>query len=219
MSFPGFPAPPSTGNPGSPGGHNLLSSTHSDTIASTPTKGDMIISPTGSTWDVLSAGLDGQILQTVSGVPTWSDAQFGSGNVQGPSSSTDNAIVLFDGTSGNLVKDSLVTIDSSGNIYTPGTIFNNGVVVNTVASGTTSVYTLDDNYYHAILSGVSTVNLPSSPQIGQQHVIKDIDGVASTNNIIIDGNGNTIDGQSQVLLTNNYESITLIFGPREWNLI
>lgn len=40
----------------------------------------------------------------------------GGGDVTGASSSTDNAIVRFDSTSGKLIQDSLVIIDDSGNI-------------------------------------------------------------------------------------------------------
>lgn len=40
-------------------------------------------------------------------------------NVDGPASSTDNAIAIWDGTSGGLLQDSGATIDSSGGITTP----------------------------------------------------------------------------------------------------
>lgn len=43
----------------------------------------------------------------------------GGGDVVGPASSTNNAISLFNGTTGKLLKNSLVTVDSSGNITTP----------------------------------------------------------------------------------------------------
>lgn len=44
----------------------------------------------------------------------------------GPSSSTDNAIARYDGTSGKLIQSSSVTIDDSGNVVTPS---GAGVVV------------------------------------------------------------------------------------------
>ena len=43
----------------------------------------------------------------------------GSGDVVGPASSTDNAIVRFDSTTGKLLQDSLITISDSGAITTP----------------------------------------------------------------------------------------------------
>lgn len=57
----------------------------------------------------------------------------GSGDVTGPASATDNAIVRYDGTTGKLIQNSAATIaDTSGNI-TAGTY--NG---NTIGSGSTS---------------------------------------------------------------------------------
>lgn len=46
----------------------------------------------------------------------------GAGDVLGPASSTDNAVVRFDGTTGKAVQNSGVTIDDSNNISTAGTI-------------------------------------------------------------------------------------------------
>lgn len=40
----------------------------------------------------------------------------GGGDVVGPASSTDNAIAIYDGLTGKLIKNSLATIDGSGNI-------------------------------------------------------------------------------------------------------
>lgn len=56
-----------------------------------------------------------------------------SGTVAGPVSSTDGAIVLFDGTNGTLLKDSGFITDVGGNLTTPGSI--------TTASGTASLIT------------------------------------------------------------------------------
>lgn len=44
----------------------------------------------------------------------------GSGNVTGPLSSTDSAIALFDGTTGEIIKNSAVTIDVNGAITVAG---------------------------------------------------------------------------------------------------
>lgn len=43
----------------------------------------------------------------------------GTGDVVGPSSATDNAIVRFDGTTGELIQDSNVTISDAGSITVP----------------------------------------------------------------------------------------------------
>lgn len=47
-----------------------------------------------------------------------------SGTVSGPGSSTNNAIVLFDGTAGNLLKNSPISVTASGAIITPSGIAN-----------------------------------------------------------------------------------------------
>lgn len=51
---------------------------------------------------------------------TWA-APSGTGDVVGPASATDNAIVRFDATTGKLVQDSGVTIDDNNNIVLPTT--------------------------------------------------------------------------------------------------
>jgi hypothetical protein len=49
----------------------------------------------------------------------WNGADFesvASGDVDGPASATDNAIVRYDGTTGKLIQNSSVTIDDSNNV-------------------------------------------------------------------------------------------------------
>ena len=69
-----------------------------------------------------------------------------SGDVSGPASSTDNAIVRYDGTTGKLVQNSAVTIDDSGNVgigTTPQAplhvVNNNAVIFNRTASSTNTI--------------------------------------------------------------------------------
>lgn len=42
--------------------------------------------------------------------------------VSGPTSATDSAVALFDGTTGKLIKNSGVTVDGSNNVMTPGVV-------------------------------------------------------------------------------------------------
>ena len=59
---------------------------------------------------------NGQILRaTSSTTATWQTVG-GTGDVVGPSSSTDTAIALYDGVSGKLLKDSSITIDGTNNM-------------------------------------------------------------------------------------------------------
>lgn len=61
-----------------------------------------------------------------------------SAKIEGPGSSTDNAIVRWDGITGTLVQDSNVTIDDSGNIIVAGDLTVNGTTT-TVNSATLDV--------------------------------------------------------------------------------
>lgn len=60
---------------------------------------------------------------TITGTTINASGGGGSGDVTGPGSSTDNAVMRWDGTGGDAAQDSAVTIaDTTGNIATPGTI-------------------------------------------------------------------------------------------------
>lgn len=52
---------------------------------------------------------------------TWA-TPVGTGDVVGPGSATNLAVALFNGTTGKLIKNSLVIVDASGNTVIPGTI-------------------------------------------------------------------------------------------------
>jgi hypothetical protein len=73
------------------------------------------------------------------------------GNVVGPASATDNAVVRFDLTTGKLIQDSVVTIaDTTGNITTPGDLAVNGGDITTTAAS------------FNLLNGASTLNIGTS---------------------------------------------------------
>lgn len=65
--------------------------------------------PTGYTWPTGNNGIDGCTGPTG---PTGG----GVGDVQGPSSSVDNRIPLFDGTTGKLIKSSGCSINTVGGV-------------------------------------------------------------------------------------------------------
>lgn len=66
---------------------------------------------------------------------------------------------------------------------------------------------------------ITTVTLPSSPTASRSIIVKDGAGNAGSFNITIDGNGNTLDGQSTQILDTDYESVEIIFNGTEWNVI
>jgi hypothetical protein len=69
------------------------------------------------------------------------------------------------------------------------------------------------------LSGAITVTLPASPTDGQLLTIKDGAASASTYNITVSGNGHNIDGLSSVLISTNYDTLTVFFGSSYWSII
>lgn len=57
---------------------------------------------------------------------TWQTVATGSGDVVGPGSATDNAIVRFDSTTGKLIQNSVVTIDDTGAVAGVTTLASSG---------------------------------------------------------------------------------------------
>lgn len=73
----------------------------------------------GTIWPNAATGAVWILSQISSGVPSWlgiTDAA--TGNLDGPASSTDKAIVRFNGTTGKLAQDSGVTIADTTNVMT-----------------------------------------------------------------------------------------------------
>lgn len=64
------------------------------------------------------------------------------GTVTGPASSTDNAITRWDGTTGTVVKDSLVLIDDSGNMTGVASLSSDGGDFTSDGSGNVSLVSL-----------------------------------------------------------------------------
>lgn len=82
---------------------------------------------------------------------------------------------------------------------------------------------LDDRTDHIVLvdstDDVVTVTLPAAPAAGTIYQIKDAGGMAETNPITIDGNGNNIDGAASFEMGVDYQSASVIFDGAAWFLI
>jgi predicted RecA/RadA family phage recombinase len=64
--------------------------------------------------------------------------------------------------------------------------------------------------------GSGTYYLPPSPLKGQEITVIDKDGDSETWNIIIDGNGKLINGDTQAILNSNYGSMTFVYDGDNW---
>jgi hypothetical protein len=110
----------------------------------------------------------------------------GGGDVDGPGSNTLNAIPVYNGTSGKIIKDSGVLIDSSDNVTVPGTItVTNSPIVGSQATGlgqaisTNTLTDIDDYQSGTFLlspnSAIITAGLPPTfATAGGRHTINTI---------------------------------------------
>jgi hypothetical protein len=122
----------------------------------TPTNGQLLIgNGSGFSIATLTAGSGITVTNSSGGITIAATGGGGSGDVTGPASSTDNAVVRFDGTTGKLIQNSAVTIaDSTGDI-TGGKY--NGLTVST-STGTLTVA----NGSSLITSGANSITLTST---------------------------------------------------------
>jgi hypothetical protein len=156
--------------------------------------------------------------------------------VSGPGSSTNNAIAIFNGTTGQLIQNTAFTISSNilnGNEVTAGTIESTtafisqtsatfqGAIKFTTTSVTAASYSIltTDSHISVNYAGSVSLALPNVVNL-QQIVIKDASGAAASNNITISRGGSAlIDGQSSIVINSNYGSYTLFSDGTNWWII
>lgn len=97
--------------------------------------------------------------------------------VQGPSSSANNAIALFDGTTGKLIKDSGVAITSVGDVSGPGASVNGRVAT---FNGTTGKVIQDGGILLSALAPLSSPALTGNPTAPTQAVTDNDTSIATT---------------------------------------
>ena len=84
------------------------------------------------------------------------------GDVTGPASATDNAVVRFDGTTGKLVQNSVVTIaDSTGDISGVGQL--NATTVDTTNLEVTNIKAIDGTAAASIANSTGVVSITANP--------------------------------------------------------
>lgn len=137
-------------------------------------------------------------------------------------SSTGGALVLKSGTgtSTDGVIDFDIGASTKAFLNTDKLVTSVGRRIQTTV--TTTNLTIVDGYEVIIvgtLSGTVTITLPASPTAGDIYTIKDQGGDAASFNIIVDGNGNNIDGLSTYTINTDYQSITVIFANGTWSVL
>lgn len=122
----------------------------------------------------ISAPSNGQSLAYDTASGKWINSNAGSGDVTGAASSTDNAVVRFDGTTGKAIQNSTVTLDDNGN-------FAN---VNAIGFDTTpgTLPTAAGSMYWDSGDGTPSIilNANTSLQLGQENIALVYNGTGST---------------------------------------
>lgn len=122
----------------------------------------------------ISAPSNGEALKYDSASGKWVNSAAGAGDVTGAASSTDNAVVRFDGTTGKVIQNSTVTLDDNGN-------FAN---VNAIGFDTTpgTLPTAAGSMFWDSGDGTPSIilNANTSLQLGQENIALVYNGTGST---------------------------------------
>jgi hypothetical protein len=91
-------------------------------------------------------------------------ATFGGGDVTGPGESTDNAVVRWNGTGGDTLQDSDVTIDDDGSIVATGYLITDKAVASNTDGSTRRIVNPGGGGYYAEgnVTGAIRIKLPAS---------------------------------------------------------
>lgn len=151
------------------------------------------------------------------------------GDVTGPSTSVDSALVAFNGTTGKAVKSASLTANNVilGNgtnapqVVAPGANGNvlksNGTTWTSAAEaaipqlvGTNTTATSDQ--FLVASAGSITITLPASPTAGDFVVVKDGTGAAATTNFTVARNGSNIaSSATDLTFDKNFAQITMTY--------
>lgn len=176
---------------------------------------------------VLGAGQSGYILTWVyAGINSqWTAVppvvQFTAGGDLSGMATSQTVIAL----QGNAVKSGALSTPQDGYVLTwinsdseweaRPTQISTGTIVRLITTNY-NVSPSDDVISIGTIASIITVTLESAPITGRTVIIKDANGLASTYNITINGNGKNIDGNTNNIITQAYGSVDLIFNGNKW---
>ena len=112
----------------------------------------------------------------------------------------------------------LVTIDDNATT----TSIQTGQIIKRTVPGAYPYAVLSSDYLVEVdTSAARTIQLPNAPTAGQQYVIKDVTGTASSNNISLTtvGGAVTIDGATTYTINTNYAAIKVYFNGTSYFII
>lgn len=144
-----------------------------------------------SGWTTLAPGTSGQVLTTqgASANPIWtSDA---GGDVKGPSSSTNTAIALYNGTTGKIIQNSVVTVSGTG-AFAGDYPAMNEVTANTLTLNLSNV----GQAFSFTYAGTVTVTIADAATISEGNCWYCYTHPATTINFVKQNPADTIYGQT-----------------------
>ena len=158
------------------------------------------------------AGTSGQVLSSTGTGVQWVNAATGTGDVVGPASATDNAVVRFDGTTGKLIQNSTVTLSDTGILTVPElsttsitSTGNNPIVI--APDGTGDVHLnadsvrIGDNNADATIAtrGTGDLLLTTNEGSATEGIIRIYDGANGNITLTPNGTGQVQVGSDQVV--------------------
>jgi len=198
---------------------------HSSTASATPSPSDL------TDGELAINTADGKLFYKNSSgaLATLATSSGSAGDVTGPSTSVDSALVAFNGTTGKAVKSASLTLHNVilGNgtnapqVVAPGTNGNvlksNGTTWTSAAEaaipqlvGTNTTATSDQ--FLVASAGSITITLPASPTAGDFVIVKDGTGAAATTNFTVNGGGSNIASSATPLtFDKNFAQITMTY--------
>jgi hypothetical protein len=183
-------------------------STTRNITAPAHSKAYFVINKTSSTQSIVIRGVGPTTGVTVragqQALVVWNGVDFvevASGDVDGPSSATDNAVARFDGTTGKLVQNSLVTIDDSGNVS--GVVQLNATTVDATNVEVTNVKAKDGTAAVQIADSTGVVSVTAAPVMTALTASQAVftNGSKALVSNAITGTGNVVMSTSPTLVT------------------
>jgi hypothetical protein len=138
------------------------------------------VTPTPDTTVILDRGIAGPV------------GPMGDGDVDGPASSTDNAVARFDGTTGKLIQNSLVTVSDTGAVAGVTTLAASGAVtLSGLTASTALALDASKNVVSVTNTGTGNNVLATSPSIATPTLTGDVQ--MTTGNLVVGTSGKGID--------------------------
>lgn len=182
------------------GAHNLLSTTHPDTLAATVVRGDLVVGNSTPKWARFAKGTANQVLR-----------MDGAGTDPGWGAVADAAL------SAN------VALLNAANAWSSAQTFNSTATFNGAARfavfSFTGTQTLSGERFISIdvSGGVATAKFPAAPTTGDWYYITDTNLNANTNNITLDGNGKNLNGSATRTMNTNGAVAYYFYNGSQWS--